>query len=290
MYLKKKGPFVFSLEGGCVEGVIREEGETCVCYNEYLYSEDHFQWSNPLTMFHHHPPSSISSQGVLWNLLSSFLLWDPFLNPEIKLRWHSRSSYPGNLINNYVFSLCPPPPSSLLIFFRHCDVNPHPTPPHTPQPTPPHNNLHLGYLLLCFLGSGRITYRDMYEMLRDMSPPLGLGKKCPPRIAYKVDLALLLSLLAPPSCSLLVFCCLLSNIFRLLSVSGSLSSGLLLLLLFPFICAAVTCHAFGGVEVSQEGHTTLTTYKPKGERDSWEKKNMQKFRKQTNSFEDLLCL
>ncbi|XP_068588555.1 voltage-dependent N-type calcium channel subunit alpha-1B-like isoform X1 [Cebidichthys violaceus] len=32
---------------------------------------------------------------------------------------------------------------------------------------------------------GRITYRDMYEMLRDMSPPLGLGKKCPPRVAYK---------------------------------------------------------------------------------------------------------
>uniref|UniRef100_A0A087YI18 Voltage-dependent N-type calcium channel subunit alpha n=1 Tax=Poecilia formosa TaxID=48698 RepID=A0A087YI18_POEFO len=32
---------------------------------------------------------------------------------------------------------------------------------------------------------GRISYRDMYEMLRDMSPPLGLGKKCPPRVAYK---------------------------------------------------------------------------------------------------------
>ncbi|XP_075993878.1 voltage-dependent N-type calcium channel subunit alpha-1B-like isoform X2 [Genypterus blacodes] len=32
---------------------------------------------------------------------------------------------------------------------------------------------------------GRIPYRDMYEMLRDMSPPLGLGKKCPPRVAYK---------------------------------------------------------------------------------------------------------
>uniref|UniRef100_M3ZYX6 Voltage-dependent N-type calcium channel subunit alpha n=1 Tax=Xiphophorus maculatus TaxID=8083 RepID=M3ZYX6_XIPMA len=32
---------------------------------------------------------------------------------------------------------------------------------------------------------GRICYRDMYEMLRDMSPPLGLGKKCPPRVAYK---------------------------------------------------------------------------------------------------------
>lgn len=170
--------------------------------NEYFYSEDHFQWSNPLTMFHHHPPFSISSQGVLWNLLSSFLLWDPFLNPEIKLGWHSRSSYPGTLINNDVFSLCPPPPSSLLIFFRHCDdVNPLPPPPPTftwviyiPASTP---------------GSGRITYRDMYEMLRDMSPPLGLGKKCPPRIAYKVDLALLScsSLLPLAHCWFPAACC-----------------------------------------------------------------------------------
>uniref|UniRef100_A0A3B4CY60 Voltage-dependent N-type calcium channel subunit alpha n=1 Tax=Pygocentrus nattereri TaxID=42514 RepID=A0A3B4CY60_PYGNA len=32
---------------------------------------------------------------------------------------------------------------------------------------------------------GRIKYRDMYEMLLHMSPPLGLGKKCPPRVAYK---------------------------------------------------------------------------------------------------------
>ncbi|RXM97052.1 Voltage-dependent P/Q-type calcium channel subunit alpha-1A [Acipenser ruthenus] len=32
---------------------------------------------------------------------------------------------------------------------------------------------------------GRITYSDMYEMLRHMSPPLGLGKKCPARVAYK---------------------------------------------------------------------------------------------------------
>uniref|UniRef100_A0A674EGE0 Voltage-dependent N-type calcium channel subunit alpha n=1 Tax=Salmo trutta TaxID=8032 RepID=A0A674EGE0_SALTR len=32
---------------------------------------------------------------------------------------------------------------------------------------------------------GRMTYLAMYEMLRHMSPPLGLGKKCPPRIAYK---------------------------------------------------------------------------------------------------------
>ncbi|XP_026102737.1 voltage-dependent N-type calcium channel subunit alpha-1B-like isoform X3 [Carassius auratus] len=32
---------------------------------------------------------------------------------------------------------------------------------------------------------GRIKYLDMYEMLLHMCPPLGLGKKCPPRIAYK---------------------------------------------------------------------------------------------------------
>uniref|UniRef100_A0A8C9N3P2 Voltage-dependent N-type calcium channel subunit alpha n=1 Tax=Serinus canaria TaxID=9135 RepID=A0A8C9N3P2_SERCA len=34
---------------------------------------------------------------------------------------------------------------------------------------------------------GRISYTDMYEMLRHMSPPLGLGKKCPARVAYKVE-------------------------------------------------------------------------------------------------------
>ncbi|XP_069465799.1 voltage-dependent N-type calcium channel subunit alpha-1B isoform X3 [Ambystoma mexicanum] len=32
---------------------------------------------------------------------------------------------------------------------------------------------------------GRIGYSDMQEMLRHMSPPLGLGKKCPARVAYK---------------------------------------------------------------------------------------------------------
>ncbi|KAJ8285684.1 hypothetical protein GJAV_G00029740 [Gymnothorax javanicus] len=32
---------------------------------------------------------------------------------------------------------------------------------------------------------GRIKYLDMYEMLLHLSPPLGLGKKCPPRVAYK---------------------------------------------------------------------------------------------------------
>uniref|UniRef100_A0A673ZU77 Voltage-dependent N-type calcium channel subunit alpha n=1 Tax=Salmo trutta TaxID=8032 RepID=A0A673ZU77_SALTR len=32
---------------------------------------------------------------------------------------------------------------------------------------------------------GRIKYLDMYQMLLHMSPPLGLGKNCPPRVAYK---------------------------------------------------------------------------------------------------------
>ncbi|XP_043914705.1 voltage-dependent N-type calcium channel subunit alpha-1B [Protopterus annectens] len=32
---------------------------------------------------------------------------------------------------------------------------------------------------------GRIHYKDMYNLLRVISPPLGLGKKCPPRVAYK---------------------------------------------------------------------------------------------------------
>ncbi|KAF6733911.1 Voltage-dependent N-type calcium channel subunit alpha-1B [Oryzias melastigma] len=32
---------------------------------------------------------------------------------------------------------------------------------------------------------GRISYKDMYNLLRVISPPLGLGKNCPNRVAYK---------------------------------------------------------------------------------------------------------
>lgn len=46
--------------------------------------------------------------------------------------------------------------------------------------------------------SGRIHYTDMYEMLTNMSPPLGLGKKCPSKLAYKVDPTLAVAQ-APPS-------------------------------------------------------------------------------------------
>ncbi|XP_072014634.1 voltage-dependent calcium channel type A subunit alpha-1-like isoform X8 [Amphiura filiformis] len=34
-------------------------------------------------------------------------------------------------------------------------------------------------------GTGRLNYKDMYEMLRTMEPPVGFGRNCPYRIAYK---------------------------------------------------------------------------------------------------------
>ncbi|XP_038071611.1 voltage-dependent calcium channel type A subunit alpha-1-like isoform X1 [Patiria miniata] len=34
-------------------------------------------------------------------------------------------------------------------------------------------------------GTGRLQYRDMYEMLRNMEPPVGFGRNCPYRISYK---------------------------------------------------------------------------------------------------------
>ncbi|KAJ8254227.1 hypothetical protein COCON_G00208390 [Conger conger] len=41
------------------------------------------------------------------------------------------------------------------------------------------------------IACGRISHTDMSEMLRHMSPPLGLGKKCPARVAYKSHAPLL---------------------------------------------------------------------------------------------------
>lgn len=40
----------------------------------------------------------------------------------------------------------------------------------------------------CFLFSGRIPYKDMYRLVRAISPPLGLGENCPYRVACKVCL------------------------------------------------------------------------------------------------------
>lgn len=37
--------------------------------------------------------------------------------------------------------------------------------------------------LLCL--RGRIEYTEMYDMLRNMEPPLGFGNKCPYRLAHK---------------------------------------------------------------------------------------------------------
>lgn len=36
-----------------------------------------------------------------------------------------------------------------------------------------------------FFYSGKIHYTEMYDMLKNMDPPLGFGNKCPNRLAYK---------------------------------------------------------------------------------------------------------
>lgn len=36
-----------------------------------------------------------------------------------------------------------------------------------------------------FFPSGKIHYSEMYDMLKNMDPPLGFGNKCPNRLAYK---------------------------------------------------------------------------------------------------------
>ena len=35
--------------------------------------------------------------------------------------------------------------------------------------------------------SGRIKHEDVIKLLKRISPPLGLGKKCPDRVAYMVS-------------------------------------------------------------------------------------------------------
>ncbi|GAU95712.1 hypothetical protein RvY_07287-2 [Ramazzottius varieornatus] len=49
---------------------------------------------------------------------------------------------------------------------------------------------HLDEFIRCWAeydpaATGRIHYTDMYEMLRNMAPPVGFGRKCPYRLAYK---------------------------------------------------------------------------------------------------------
>lgn len=68
-----------------------------------------------------------------------------------------------------LFHVSPFPPPSLW----KCFIRPPPSVHHTS--------------LLGGAPSGRIHYTDMYEMLTFMSPPLGLGKKCPSKVAYKVE-------------------------------------------------------------------------------------------------------
>lgn len=41
-----------------------------------------------------------------------------------------------------------------------------------------------GLIQNCLL-RGRIYYTEMYDMLKNMDPPLGFGSKCPDRLAFK---------------------------------------------------------------------------------------------------------
>ena len=38
-----------------------------------------------------------------------------------------------------------------------------------------------------FLFRGRIKHTEVCQLLRQMSPPVGIGKKCPKIVAYKVS-------------------------------------------------------------------------------------------------------
>ncbi|XP_030243317.1 voltage-dependent calcium channel type A subunit alpha-1 isoform X22 [Drosophila navojoa] len=48
-----------------------------------------------------------------------------------------------------------------------------------------HNNFQSFEQGVMLLFSGRIHYTEMYDMLKNMDPPLGFGNKCPNRLAYK---------------------------------------------------------------------------------------------------------
>ena len=41
------------------------------------------------------------------------------------------------------------------------------------------------YLNRIIIFRGKIHYTDVFNMLRQIDPPLGFGKKCPERMAYK---------------------------------------------------------------------------------------------------------
>ena len=39
--------------------------------------------------------------------------------------------------------------------------------------------------MILIIFRGRIYYSEMYDMLKNMDPPLGFGSKCPDRLAFK---------------------------------------------------------------------------------------------------------
>lgn len=151
---------------------------------------------HPLLVSSHSPLPSLLIRDQLSPLTSN--LWDPSLTlpGQDGIPVHDTL---GNLINKRflffvlcclfcLFSFC-------LVWFTFC-----PSCFSSRLSNSPSFSLFLFFFSpLSALWSGRIRYLDMYEMLLHMSPPLGLGKKCPPRIAYKVA-----QLHMPPHSPLLV--------------------------------------------------------------------------------------
>lgn len=47
------------------------------------------------------------------------------------------------------------------------------------------NTLPFHLLYFSFYLRGKIHYTELYDMLKNIDPPLGFGNKCPNRLAYK---------------------------------------------------------------------------------------------------------
>lgn len=156
---------------------------SCRCSSAPAFWRTDFGWNDSLMQIEniHSPPGSLHSCSICWA---------PGNPLEIRLigAFQNHATLEILLMRISVFFplFVPSPIPHSLPWAWPTPVQWFPPPSHVlPPPLP------LGWISSSFLPShlwsGRMSYRDMYEMLLDMSPPLGLGKKCPPRIAYKVE-------------------------------------------------------------------------------------------------------
>lgn len=142
--------------------------------------------------------------SFLWIILSEVFSFPRFLCPVFSIEreqpgffFSCTFNFPPPVFNlGIILSLVSPPPSLVLCLppsfgipenvavFPFLILIQH----RSPTPLSVSSFLFLIFILMAtWHHSGRIHYTDMYEMLTNMSPPLGLGKKCPSKVAYKVD-------------------------------------------------------------------------------------------------------